>query len=169
MIRKRQKAPRIKQSPKLPAQTRREQLLKAAQTFFVRKGYRATTTEAIARRAGLTKGALYFHFPSKEAVFSELIKQASDQFAAAFEPDVDRYLSPGDVLVLLRKIDAARNMPRTRHNLHLRAEALKLPRIRAHVNLAMRKTINVVADRLDLDRPTGAKKVKRKAGAKLHD
>lgn len=137
---------KIRQSPKLPAETRRDQLLNAAQVLFIKKGYRATSTEAIARRAGLTKGALYFHFKSKEAIFSKLVRRATDQFAAAFALDADKSLSPGDVLRLLRQIDASRSMPRTRHSLNLRAEALKLPRIKAHVNKAVREIIEVVTE-----------------------
>ncbi len=143
---RRQKALRIKQSPKLPAEERRSQLLNAAQLLFIKKGYRATTTEAIAHRAGLTKGALYFHFKSKEVVFSKLVQRAIDQFAVAFAPDVNKNLNPADVLRLLCQIDAGRSLPRTRHNLNLRAEALKLPRIKAHVNKAVREIIEVVAD-----------------------
>ncbi|MFQ6007362.1 MAG: TetR/AcrR family transcriptional regulator [Candidatus Zixiibacteriota bacterium] len=141
-------SPRIKQSPKLPAETRRKQLLHAARVLFVQRGYRATTTEAIARRAGLTKGALYFHFKSKEEIFGELIRQATDQFAATFDSDAVKNLSPGDVLKLLRKIDASRDMPRTRHNLNLRAEAVKLPRVRTLINKAIRRIIDLVADSL---------------------
>jgi len=140
--------PRIRQSPKLPPETRREQLLRAARVLFVKRGYRATTTEAIARKAGLTKGALYFHFKSKEEIFRELIRQATDQFAAAFKQDTVTNLSPGDVLLMLRRIDASRDMPRTRHNLNMRAEALKLPRVKAHINRALRKIIDIVADSL---------------------
>jgi AcrR family transcriptional regulator len=132
----------------LPPETRQEQLLRAARVLFVKRGYRATTTEAIARQAGLTKGALYFHFKSKEAIFCELIRQATDQFAAAFKPDAVKGLSPGDVLRMLQQIDASRDMPRTRHSLNMRAEALKLPRVKAHINRALRKIIDVVADSL---------------------
>ena len=53
---------KIKQSPKMPAEVRREQLMMAARELFVKKGYRDTTTEEIARRARVTKGALYYHF-----------------------------------------------------------------------------------------------------------
>jgi len=145
----RTKVSKIRQSPKLPAQTRQDQLLNAAQALFIKNGYRATSTEAIARRAGLTKGALYFHFKSKEDILCKLLKCAADQFAAAFEPASDKSLSPGDVLALLRKIDHCRNMPKTRHSLDLRAEVLKLPRVKAHVNKVVRKAIDVVAARLD--------------------
>jgi len=149
MAEKRQKIPRIKQSPKLPAQTRRDQLLKAAQTLFIKKGYRATSTEAIARRAGLTKGALYFHFKSKEDILCELLKRAADQFAASFESTSSIRLSPGDILAHLQEIDARRNVPKSRHSLDLRAEVLKLPRIRAHVNKVVCRAIDVVAASLD--------------------
>ncbi len=140
--------PRIKQSPKLPAKTRRDQMLRAARILFVKRGYRATTTEAIARQAGLTKGALYFHFKSKEEIFGELLRQATDQFAATFDSDAVKGLSPGDVLKLLRKIDVGRGMLRTRHNLNLRAEAVKLPRVRSHINRVIREIIDLVADSL---------------------
>ena len=65
---------KIKQSPKLPAEKRREQLLKAAEKVIVKKGFRHTTMEEIARQAKLTKGALYFHFKNKEEIFFELVK-----------------------------------------------------------------------------------------------
>ena len=156
---KRPESRRIRQSPKLPAATRQDQLVNAAQALFIKKGYRATTTEEIAHLAGLTKGALYFHFKSKEAIFSEILKRALDQFAAAFEPVSDRRLSPKDVLMLLRRIDAHRHMPKTRHSMDLRAEVLKLPRIKAHVNKKVRKTIDFVASCLD---PTYARTMRER-------
>jgi AcrR family transcriptional regulator len=63
-----------------PRRTKREQreesidkLLLEARALFVSKGYRATTLEQIAVAAGLTKGSLYFHFGSKEAVLVKLL------------------------------------------------------------------------------------------------
>jgi len=65
----------MKQSPKLPADKRRSQLLKAAARIFGRKGYMRATTEDIARAARLTKGSLYFHFKNKEDIFLAVIKE----------------------------------------------------------------------------------------------
>lgn len=48
-------------------------LLKAAQECFAQSGYDATGVAEICRRAGLSKGAFYHHFPSKQAVFYELL------------------------------------------------------------------------------------------------
>lgn len=50
-------------------------VLKAALALFSRQGFRATSMRQIARRAGLSVGALYHHFGGKEAIFQRLIDQ----------------------------------------------------------------------------------------------
>jgi AcrR family transcriptional regulator len=40
------------------------------------KGFAATRVDDIARRAGLSKGAVYLYFPSKEAVLEALVRRA---------------------------------------------------------------------------------------------
>ncbi len=54
---------------------RRAQILDAARLLFVERGYLAARVEDIARRAGLSKGAVYFYFPSKKAIFEALAQQ----------------------------------------------------------------------------------------------
>jgi AcrR family transcriptional regulator len=44
-------------------------VLHAAREAFVEQGYAAASTTAIARQAGVTRGALYHHFPDKSALF----------------------------------------------------------------------------------------------------
>ena len=63
--------------------TARERLLDAAAAVFAKRGYRATTVDDLAAAAGLTKGAVYWNFPSKEAVFSALIEERVDRRARA--------------------------------------------------------------------------------------
>ncbi|MGK4581610.1 ScbR family autoregulator-binding transcription factor [Kitasatospora sp. HPMI-4] len=46
----------------------RVQVLNAAAELFAEQGFSSATLQDIAERAGVTKGAVYFHFPSKEAV-----------------------------------------------------------------------------------------------------
>jgi AcrR family transcriptional regulator len=48
------------------ARRTRERILEAAAVAFARDGYEATSLNAVIRASGLTKGAFYFHFPSKE-------------------------------------------------------------------------------------------------------
>lgn len=52
-----------------------EKLLAVALRLFVSQGYRSTTLEQIATAAGLSKGAVYFYFGSKESLLMELLKR----------------------------------------------------------------------------------------------
>ncbi len=53
-------------------QERRAQILQAARDCFAERGYAVTRVEEIAKAAGLSKGGLYVHFASKEAIFDAL-------------------------------------------------------------------------------------------------
>jgi AcrR family transcriptional regulator len=68
-------------------QTRRL-LLEATIATLAELGYGATTTLAVERRAGISRGARAHHFPSKAALLvgavDYLYEQLSDQYAAAF-------------------------------------------------------------------------------------
>lgn len=61
----------------LPQRRREEtyqQILEAAYQVFARRGYEAATVDEIAAECGISKGALYHHFPSKEELFATLIR-----------------------------------------------------------------------------------------------
>ena len=55
------------------------ELLEAALTLFVEKGFAATRSEEVAKAAGVSKGTLYLYFPSKE----ELLKAVIQHFLGA--------------------------------------------------------------------------------------
>ena len=55
------------------AQTRRA-LLDAAAAVFIERGLQGASVEAIARRAGFTRGAFYANFASKEELFAEVLQ-----------------------------------------------------------------------------------------------
>jgi AcrR family transcriptional regulator len=57
------------------SQKRVERILAAAAELFVELGYDATTTEAIAERAGTSIGSLYQFFPNKLALFDAISAQ----------------------------------------------------------------------------------------------
>ncbi len=52
-----------------------EQLVTAARKLFATKGFAATSIDDIVREAGVTRGALYHHFRSKEDVFEAVFKR----------------------------------------------------------------------------------------------
>lgn len=58
------------------AEARPDEVLDAALELFMEKGFAATRVDDIARRAGLSKGAVYLYFPSKEAVLEGLVRRA---------------------------------------------------------------------------------------------
>lgn len=52
---------------------REHRILDAARTLILRYGYDKTTVSDIAREAGVSKGAIYLHFDSKESLFDALV------------------------------------------------------------------------------------------------
>jgi AcrR family transcriptional regulator len=52
-----------------------ERIQRSALKLFVSKGYRATTVDDIAAASGLTKGAIYFYYPSKAAILFPLLDE----------------------------------------------------------------------------------------------
>ncbi|XVQ15695.1 TetR/AcrR family transcriptional regulator [Spirillospora sp. CA-255316] len=60
-------------------------LIAAAQELFGGEGYAATSIDAIAAAAGMTKGAAYHHFRGKAALFTAVFVREQEQVAARLE------------------------------------------------------------------------------------
>lgn len=84
------------------AEHRPDELLDAALALFVEKGYAPTTVAEIARAAGLSKGAVYLYFPSKQAILEGLVRRAATPVAAAALAAAD--ISTGDIRQTLRAV-----------------------------------------------------------------
>ena len=76
------------------SRARREQILDAAFHAFARRGYRDTVMDDIATAAETSKGGIYFHFPTKEAIFRELVRTTADRLAAKVERAVAEQADP---------------------------------------------------------------------------
>ena len=63
----------------------RTRILASALSLFSRKGYDRTTFNDIAARLKLTKGAVYWHFESKEKLLVELVRLALSKFRRQIE------------------------------------------------------------------------------------
>ncbi len=72
------------------AEVTRESVLQGAATIFVRDGYADANLGDIIEEAGVTKGALYFHFGSKEELARGVIDSGYLRFEAAAESKMDR-------------------------------------------------------------------------------
>ncbi len=62
-----------------PVGRKMAQVNEAAHRLFLEHGFAATSMDAVAREAGVSKATLYSYFPSKEALFAHLI---ADECAA---------------------------------------------------------------------------------------
>ena len=69
---------------KTEAQKTRQHLLDAALEVFWRDGVTRASLQAIAQEAGVTRGALYWHFKNKEDLFETLFEQQYADLFAAF-------------------------------------------------------------------------------------
>ena len=73
----------MNQSSETKGVSRREQIMQAALTCFVEKGFAATTIDMIREKSGASTGSMYHHFRNKEAIASALyIEAMADHFSA---------------------------------------------------------------------------------------
>jgi AcrR family transcriptional regulator len=63
----------------------RRKIIAAAVELFGERGYAATGLGDIVERAGMTKGALYYHFDSKEALAAAIGAEGSARLARTFD------------------------------------------------------------------------------------
>lgn len=59
------------------AESRPDEVLDAALTLFTERGYAKTTVDQIAKQAGLSKGAVYLYFASKEVILEGLVTRVT--------------------------------------------------------------------------------------------
>jgi AcrR family transcriptional regulator len=53
----------------------REQLLRAAEVVFGKRGFEGASISEITRRAGVAQGTFYIYFPDKKSVYVELVEE----------------------------------------------------------------------------------------------
>jgi TetR/AcrR family transcriptional repressor of nem operon len=69
---------------RVPRGEARARLLEAARSLVRHRGFAATSVDELCAAAGVTKGAFFHHFPSKEALGVALIDDWTDSTAALF-------------------------------------------------------------------------------------
>jgi AcrR family transcriptional regulator len=116
---------------------KRDQILQGALELFVSQGYDSTSLRQIAEQQGLTKAALYYHFPAKELLLVELTRPFMEglsdlvtEHRALDQPDpeallasyLELFITHLDVLALLASDPATLHHP----DIGQRARALVL-------------------------------------------
>ncbi len=76
----------------------REEILAGARRVLLRSGIAATTLDAVAKEIGVSKTALYYYYPSKDALFFELVFGAIKSQAQAVHDGVEKAEGGGDAL-----------------------------------------------------------------------
>lgn len=136
----------------------REEIEDAARRVLLRQGIAATTLDAVAQEVGLTKAALYYYYPSKDALFFELIFSVVETQSRRIHAAVAEAKDGGDALrAIIREtvqMFAARMDDFRLAFLHgqvakpgsVRVEPEQLARIRPLNELAYAGTAKLLAD-----------------------
>jgi AcrR family transcriptional regulator len=66
-----------KPRPRLSAQVRKDAIARAALPLFARNGLHGVTTRELAVACGVSEALIFRHFPTKEALFNEMLHQYS--------------------------------------------------------------------------------------------
>jgi AcrR family transcriptional regulator len=129
-------------APRRTQSERREEtvgaLLRAAAGLFLERGVALTSLEEISARAGVSKGALYHHFASKDELVAGVIAAL-----ATFDPAADA--SHGDAVA---RASASRTGPLLERalNYELYALAARSPAIRDALGARVRAAIDELAE-----------------------
>lgn len=71
---------------RMTAGSRREHILHGAMKLFAEKGFRGTTTRALARELKISEALLFRYFPSKEALYRAIIERRTNGSEEMFFP-----------------------------------------------------------------------------------
>ncbi|WP_030746129.1 ScbR family autoregulator-binding transcription factor [Streptomyces sp. NRRL F-5135] len=85
----------------------RMQILDAAAELFAAQGFPSTSVKDVADRVGMTKGAVYFHYPTKEALTVAVVEAHYARWPGLLEAVQAKGLGPMDTLLELLDRTAA--------------------------------------------------------------
>jgi AcrR family transcriptional regulator len=75
---------------RMTTEARREQLLEFGRQHFAEHGYEAMPMDAIAERAGVSKGLLYHYFGNQRGFYMETVRTVTEEVIAITEPPADQ-------------------------------------------------------------------------------
>jgi len=89
---------------KAEAEETRESILDAAEKLFYEQGVSRTTLEKIAAEAGVTRGAIYWHFQNKPALFNAMVERIRLPYHSMLEeldslPELDPLMQIREMMI----------------------------------------------------------------------
>jgi len=94
-------SPRSKEMAELMRGKSREAILGASLELFAKRGYSATTTEEIARLAGISKGLIFNHFGTKQDILLAIFDEQFERIMPRFFQDSDSRPAKERLLTLI--------------------------------------------------------------------
>ncbi|MCX7321376.1 MAG: helix-turn-helix domain containing protein, partial [Hyphomicrobiales bacterium] len=82
---------------------RRELILSAAKRCFAHNGFAGTTTKSVAAAASISEGLLFKHFPTKSALYAEILAEEC-KADPALNQLLDLPASTGTLVILIREM-----------------------------------------------------------------
>ena len=79
-------------------QATRAQVLEVAERLFTEPGYEATSIANVLAEAGVSRGAFYHHFPSKEALFETVLESVEARVEATLRSAAAKEADPVDAI-----------------------------------------------------------------------
>jgi AcrR family transcriptional regulator len=130
--------------PAGPRAAKRRRIVRAATELFLRRGYRKTSVDEVARAAGMAKGTFYLYFRTKSELAVQAVVEEKRHFLRRIEPVFAA--PPGDRLErwLAIALEVAAEMPLTTR---LRAREEDLAGLVAEMDPEVRER----SDRVQLD------------------
>ena len=75
---------------RLPAEERRRQILASAVKIFARSNFQSARVADIAADVGVSEAAVYKYFPTKKAIYLEVLKHMSDRIIEFWQAEKDK-------------------------------------------------------------------------------
>src|ERR1051325_2949974 len=94
---------------RMTSDLRRQLILSAAQRCFARNGFAGTTTKSVAAAAAISEGLLFKHFPSKAALYAEILAEeceADPELAHLLDGKIADLIGATFVTSLQRAVEA---------------------------------------------------------------
>ncbi len=124
----------------------RSKLVEAAAELFAQRGFHGATLDEVARRAGMTTGAIYGNFKGKEDLFLAIFEKPALGVDARLRPGAtfqEQMRIVGEAVIAFLPTAASRGL--LFHELHIHAATH--PQVRAEIELRTTERYSAIAER----------------------